>query len=92
MGRQLYPSPCPREFGAVATVYRFLLDDEEGDRLGLNAGGGEIPLVSWVVWVRSWVIRVLSVITQIKHMSARKRGRGHENTHVEPQHRGDCLW
>ena len=39
----LYTSPCPWEFGAAATVYRFLLVDEEGDRLGLYVGGGEIP-------------------------------------------------
>jgi len=31
MGRLLYPDPCPCEFGGVATVYRFLLGNEEGD-------------------------------------------------------------
>jgi hypothetical protein len=43
MERPLYPSPCPWEFGAVATVHRFLLEDEEGDRIGLYVGGDEVP-------------------------------------------------
>ena len=43
MGRPSSRSPRPWEFGAMATVYIFLLDDEEGDRLGLYVGGGEIP-------------------------------------------------
>jgi hypothetical protein len=34
---------CPWEFSAVATVYKFLLDDEEADRIGLYVGGGEVP-------------------------------------------------
>ena len=50
MGRPLYPSPCPREFGAVTTVYGFLLDDEGGDWIGLYVGGGEDPwYVGYVV-------------------------------------------
>jgi len=31
MGWPLYPSPCPWEFDAAATVDGFLLDDDGGD-------------------------------------------------------------
>jgi len=43
MGRPLYPNPYPWDFSAAATVYRFLLVDKEGDRLGLYVEGGEVP-------------------------------------------------
>jgi len=39
MGRPPYPGPCPCEFGALTTVYRSLLDDEDPDPCPCGSGG-----------------------------------------------------